>query len=373
MPSIKELKTIYASTPIDQPILLEGGHGCGKSESVKEYWESEGYRVMPYFLGQMSDAGDVLGLPDRFSKVVNGVEYRFMDFCPPAWWPIDENEKVVLFLDELNRAKPELMNVIMDLVLNRKLAGRNLPNNCRIIAAQNPAEGGLYMVEDLETALLDRFNKYDFDPTIDEWLDWAVSKKVNKLVMGFISRNNDMLDPPKDKKTIRANTVYTSRRSWKRVSDILNQNPNLVNQPDMLMTILKGVIGTVATSSFSKYIREFEKGIQAGVLITRFHERVEEFEMKLSKMNVQDIIALNREIIMWFAENESNMKLMEKGKSAQLTYNLQRFLDVIPVEAMAEFFGLLINENRTKTWVRYLMTINPEIGRKMMNVMAGTK
>jgi hypothetical protein len=58
-----------------------------------------------------------------------------------------------------------------------------------------------------------------------------------------------------------------------------------------------GIVGTAATSAFSKYLREAEKGIHAGTLVTKFHERVEELEMKLSQMKVQDLTALSREIV----------------------------------------------------------------------------
>ena len=366
MPSIKELNRIYEVTPIDQPILLKAIHGVGKSETVKEYFESRGYRVIPFFLGQMSDAGDVLGLPDRIIKDGRKV----MEFCAPIWWPFDMEEKVVLFLDELNRAKPEMANVIMDLVLNRKLAGRSLPKNCRVIAAINPVDDGIYQVEDMDPALVDRFNCFEFRPTVDEWLTWAVSKKVHRCVMGFVSRHNDLLDPPNSHDQ-RANEVYPSRRSWKRVSDIINGTPDLLTNPDTLTTAMLGIVGTAATSSFMKYLRESEKGIHAGALITKFHERVEEFETKLSQMKVQDIVALNREIIVWFNDNADTFKTLDKGTQAQYTYNLQRYLEVIPLEAMGEFFNLMSEENRVKQWTKTVFAVNRVIGEKMVQHIRG--
>jgi len=369
MPSIKEMKRIYEVTPIEQPILLKAIHGVGKSESVKEFFESKGYRVIPFFLGQMSDAGDVLGLPDKVEK--NGIKNT--DFCPPTWWPKDPNEKVVLFFDELNRAKPELLQVIMDLVLNRKLAGRSLPKSTRIIAAINPPEDEIYQVENLEPALLDRFNCYDFKPTVDEWIDWATKEKVNRHIIGFISRHNNLLDPPSSKEQ-RANEVYPSRRSWKRVSDIINNNSDLLKQQEILATIMLGIVGVSATSSFMKYLRETEKGIHAGILITQFHVHVEEFEEKLSRMNVQDLIALNKEIISWFKENIDLLKTGSKKEAAQLTYNLQRYLEFVPfLEVMAEFFSLMTEENRTQSWPKLIFSLNPSLGQKMISCIKGEK
>ncbi|MBL8026112.1 MAG: AAA family ATPase [Fibrobacteres bacterium] len=359
---------IYDLTPTRQAILLKGIHGIGKSETVSSYWSERGYRVIPFFLGQMSDAGDVLGLPKI--SVVDGVEVT--EFKLPIWWPRNPDEKVVLFLDELNRAKPELMQVIMDLVLNRKLAGKSLPNECRIIAAINPPEDSVYDVEDLNPALLDRFNIYDFQPSFDEWIDYATKKKLNKLVIGFCSRNTQHIDPPKGE-ALKSNTIYPSRRSWERVSEILDNVSDVRNDYEEIANILMGIVGTSATSKFLSYMRENDKGIHVGTLITKFKERREEFELKLSKMNIQDVISLNREIIFWFNDNAEIITGKNTSVASQYVNNLDMYLNAISVEAMAEFFQLLKAENATKAWPKSVFQLNRDIGMKMVDVIRGEK
>lgn len=54
------------------------------------------------FLGQMSDPGDLLGLPTKDEATGKTT------FMPPYWFPIDD-KPIVLFLDELNRARPEIL------------------------------------------------------------------------------------------------------------------------------------------------------------------------------------------------------------------------------------------------------------------------
>ena len=69
---------------------------------------------------------------------------RWFSSHSPLHNPLD-GKPIVLFLDELNHARPEILQTIMDLALNRTLAGLQLPEGSRIISAVN--EGEQYMVE----------------------------------------------------------------------------------------------------------------------------------------------------------------------------------------------------------------------------------
>ena len=129
--SITELKALLDMTPADQNIMLVGNHGIGKSEILTEYFAAKGMKVVPLFLGQMSDPGDLIGIPNR-NEATGKTE-----FMPPWWFPLD-GQPIVLFLDELNRARPEVLQTIMDLALNRKLAGRSLPAGRRVLRAVTP-------------------------------------------------------------------------------------------------------------------------------------------------------------------------------------------------------------------------------------------
>jgi MoxR-like ATPase len=55
-------------------------------------------------------------------------------FLPSYGWPLGQ-KPIVLFLDELNRARPEILQAVYDLALNRRLAGKSLPPGSRVAAA----------------------------------------------------------------------------------------------------------------------------------------------------------------------------------------------------------------------------------------------
>ncbi len=67
----RELKSILDVTPSEQNIMLVGKHGIGKSEILSHYFEAKGFKLVSFFLGQMSDAGDLIGLPNKNEETGN--------------------------------------------------------------------------------------------------------------------------------------------------------------------------------------------------------------------------------------------------------------------------------------------------------------
>ena len=234
-----ELLQLLDLTPAHQNVMLVGNHGIGKSEILTEYFAAKGMRVVPLFLGQMSDPGDLIGIPNRNESTGK------TEFMPPWWFPLD-GTPIVLFLDELNRARPEVLQTIMDLALNRTLAGRSLPEGSRIISAVNA--GDQYQLTDLDPALVSRFNVMAFRPTVQEWLLWADREGVDGRVTAFIRENPLWLDKDPDAKE-GADTGLDKtpdRRAWKRVSDILHSVQEVT---PVVTKILSSIVGPKAAAA----------------------------------------------------------------------------------------------------------------------------
>ena len=242
-----DLKTILETTPSTQNILLVGKHGIGKSEIITRHFEDQGIPVIALFLGQMSDPGDLIGLPNKDEATGK------TEFMPPYWFPMDD-KPVVLFLDEMNRARPEILQSVMDLSLNRKLAGRSLPPGSRVIAAVN--DGEEYQLTDLDPALVSRFNVYFFSPTVGEWLFWAKQNGIDQRVITFIEEHPDELEKNVD---INKGTFDKTpdRRAWVRVSGLL-KSMAITTDTDMnrLAKMITGVVGARSASMFMQSLNQ---------------------------------------------------------------------------------------------------------------------
>lgn len=314
--NITEFKQFLEATPATHNIMLVGNHGIGKSEILSEYFSALGMPVVALFLGQMSDPGDLIGLPCKDEKTGK------TDFMPPYWFPTD-GKPVVLFLDELNRARPEILQTVMDLALNRKLAGKVLPEGSRIISAVNA--GDQYQLTDLDPALVSRFNIVNFKPTAEEWLLWARKAGLDSRVTGFIDENRIWLDKDPDQKE-GADTGLDKtpdRRAWKRVSDVIADKAEL---KEIDTKIISSIVGPKAAAAFiqSAATRRILSGreILAGFDKSKVKDTLSEYgihqlsvvnegiyrHLEVEKVREKDIKAYSENLMSYFQYLTKNCK-----------------------------------------------------------------
>ena len=328
-----QLYFILENTPAEQNIMLVGKHGIGKSRILEEYYTKKGFKVVTLFLGQMSDPGDLIGLPEKDEKTGK------TDFLLPYWFPTDR-KPVVLFLDELNRARPEVLQTIMDLTLNRKLAGKALPLGSRIISAVN--NGNEYQLTDLDPALVSRFNIYEFAPSVENWLSWAKESGIDSRITNFISENPEFLDSDASYAEA-ANLERTpDRRSWERTSDVIKKFPEL---SDIHKPIITGIIGTRATSTFFRFLIEHDVPAASEILNGDFSL----VEQRLSKLAIPVMSTVNVSVFR-FIENG-----LEEAKKKTAAKNLSAYFEYLEKngkrEIQAHFINLCSAESFPETLV----------------------
>lgn len=341
----KELETLLEVTPSWQNIMLTGRHGIGKSQILTHYFESKGMRVVALFLGQMSDPGDLLGLPTKDEATGKTA------FMPPYWFPVD-GQPVVLFLDELNRARPEILQTVMDLVLNRKLAGRLLPEGSRIISACN--DGDEYQLTDLDPALVSRFNIYTFRPTVEEWLLWATRKGLDERVIAFIQANPELLDRSGDTKEEQGLEKDPDRRAWEKVARVMEHisDPKQVHQK-----IVAGIVGVQAAA---RLFLSLQKGLLTPQeLLTDFKRA----KQQLDKYQLHQLSLVNDTLCRFFETEQ-----FETMERTLVRENLKVYHDYLfknHREAYAHFVSLVDGTG----YKRMLLFINKDLPKTYKQII----
>lgn len=246
-------------TDCRKPVLLRARHGVGKSMVVYQYAENKGLPVVERRASQMTE-GDLLGLPKLKN---NSTQWMIPDWLKEAC-----DKPVVLFVDEIDRATPEVRQGFFELTDSRKIAGWHLHPDTLIFAAINGGESAAqYQVGEMDPAELDRWTVFDLEPTVEDWLTWA-QERINPMVVNFIRQNHSHLENAIA--NFEPNKVYPSRRSWHRFADCLTEAENngtdlceASNPSPLLAHLANSFVGLEASVSFVDFVKNMEKQLSA--------------------------------------------------------------------------------------------------------------
>ncbi len=281
---IKTFSSTVRHLPADVSVLIRGPHGIGKSYLAQGTADDIGLPLIDRRLSQMSE-GDLVGLPE----LVDGVTR----FCPPDWYARACREPVVLLLDEINRATPELQQGAFQIVLARELNGHRLHPETRVIAAINASAE--YQVNEMDPALLDRFWVVDLDPTTEDWIEWASGPgEVDSVIVDFIRHHPAHLrfkgQPEPDK-------LYPSPRSYERLDRTLKhagmapeQVAGQVGSNTGFYALAHGFLGTEAAICFRDFVANYELQLSPEDLLERWDENKDRI-LKLTNDQANNLIA----------------------------------------------------------------------------------
>jgi len=306
-----------SALPANISVLIRGDHGLGKSGGVWQLAKNVfKLQLTDKRMSQMSE-GDVIGLP----KVEDGVT----KFLPPDWYKDACDNPRVLFLDELNRATPEVLQCAFQIVLDRTLNGHKLHPETRVYAAINTSAS--YQVNEIDPALLDRFWVVDLKPTVEEWIAWAKDEGgIHEHVWGFIQHNHRFLDPTMK---MDPGVVEPSRRSWDRLNSALTM-VNVVEDAEspLFYSLARGFVGNEASIALTGYVKNLDKQITALNILNEF----DKYKDKIQKLGQEKWNICIDKIEQHVKKNEL---LESQGE------NLKNFADCLPDDLIIVLWGIL--------------------------------
>lgn len=352
---IKTAAVLAKAMPSRQSILFVGKHGIGKSQLVRQIAAhfhaelvaagklsadtpvSDGSKngtskidsyLIDMRLSQQSE-GDIIGLPELTDGVTR--------FCPPEWFMSACREPRIVFLDEINRATPEVMQAAFQVVLDYQLNGHQLHPDTRVYAAVNPDQGG-YAVSAMDPALIDRFAVVELEPTLEDWTDWAQSPReeggggILAQIVNFVKANPSFLHVPND---VHPGRKYQSPRSWElldkairfaKLDDCFEKNP-------LLYSLALSRVGVEASIQFCDYVSTMERQITADDVLNKWGKKM--------GTQIKKLGAERYNIIIEKLGEHSKTNTWEK---AQLD-NVVRFMETLPGEHMIQTWHTIAQSN----------------------------
>lgn len=221
----------------DQPVVLWGAPGVGKSQLTKQSAVRRTMGLIDVRLALLSDV-DLRGIPHT--------DDGWTVWAPPGFLP-RANVPTILFFDEMNRAAVSVMNAGLQLFLDRRLGEYVLPPEVRIVAACNRAtDGG--GVTNLPAALLNRFTHINIEPDYKDWLRWAAGAGINPITQAFIRFRPNLLHAFNPKAQ-----ASPTPRAWEFVSKITWRDEPL----DVKSPIYDGTVGQEAGVEYTAFERSW--------------------------------------------------------------------------------------------------------------------
>ncbi len=181
---------LLAALATGDPLLLIGKHGTAKSFLLERLAQSLGL-VYRFYNASLLNYDDLVGIP------VPDAAHTALRYIttPTAIWDAE-----VVFIDELNRTRPDLQNKLFSIIHERRVQGVALEKLRYRWAAMNPAPTDdpdateTYLgAEPLDPALADRFA---FLIEVPDWCDLADNEKRDLLADQFRGRHEFPVDVP---------------------------------------------------------------------------------------------------------------------------------------------------------------------------------
>ena len=243
-------------------LLIFGAPGIGKSAIIRKLLEDKryiGYRLivktlsnetpdnftLPTYVYKEDETVDELetSLVDngsgngRYSTKEKGTPIAATD-VPKTWMPVykptgdpardvEMNQKLghgILFIDELSRATPQVLNVCLPLVNEGDFNGYKLGTGWTIIVASNRDEDETSGQSNIGAALASRFGIVYYEPTVYTWREWADTQGfMSPLLLNWLSmpKDNDNIGggnyyywDPNDEGSIEMSKLMCNPRQW---------------------------------------------------------------------------------------------------------------------------------------------------------------
>ena len=267
--------------------FIWGQQGIGKTQTIQQIAKEEGLDFVHLHLATQ-EVGDLVGLliPNPDGTVHH---------ARPDWFPI--SGKGIIFLDELNRAHPDVLQACFSLITGKTIHTHKLPDTWHIVAAGNYQSNQFNVTDTSDAAWMSRFCHIDLQPSKEEFVLFT-ENNGNDTVAEFIRQHSECLEVP-HKERLNTAMITPDRRSWDSMIGRLEKEEDI--DKDVRYELYSGIVGSTAASAFIVFKKKFEKKLSGKKIIKSYSgvkqqvfEMMQGTETRFDQLNsaVEEIMTL---------------------------------------------------------------------------------
>jgi len=186
--TLSQASTLIRTIGETNTVLLRGQPGVGKSSILWGLQEHFPDHFLSYIDAANLDLGDIaMPVVDR--------EELITEYAPNARFGVGRNQTkpVLMMIDELGKAPRPVMNMLLPLLLERRVGSNYLPKGSPVFATTNFDTDGVG--DNIPAHAYNRMCVVNVaNPTSDEWLQWAANNGVCPEVMAFAKQTPEIFD-----------------------------------------------------------------------------------------------------------------------------------------------------------------------------------
>ena len=272
----KELKILINKHYfLKQPLMIYGGFGIGKSESVKDTakeiakekkkdfveWNYISEEKKRELIGNtkgkfifaderiaMQDPSDIKGIP----SFVEG----FTSWNSPLLFKVLSEEEAdgIIFFDEINTASPMMMNACLQIIHDRCVGNLSLSKNVVVFGAGNRGSVDRSATSEIPYPLKDRASEVELlCPDVEAWSQWGMenSHNIDSRILAFLKwRPSAMM-----RVDFKSKDKPTTPRGWSKTSGLIEGE----TEEATIEMLVAGRVGKATAIEFDTFIKLHNK------------------------------------------------------------------------------------------------------------------
>jgi len=218
----------------ERVLYLKGAPGTAKSAIAADIARIQGWNLIDIRLS-LFDECEIIGLPDK----EKWEQIRVMNYLPPKWAAQANKGPTLIFFDEINRARLQVLNSCLQLWSYKRI-GTDFKFNGDVymMAAGNLGFADACDVIEFDSATEQRMFVVEHSLTYPMWVEGFAKNNINPVILDYLKDETEKFIVGN---VVGDNTEKTvaNPRTWTNLSNYLKDSDgNFITKTDEIMELI---------------------------------------------------------------------------------------------------------------------------------------